>query len=130
MAKDKMHAVGKRKTAIARVWLKPGSGEIVINKRPMGAYYTRPTLHMLVTQPLELTDTAGKYDVFVNVVGGGLAGQAGAIRHGISRILAESSEDFHKILKKSGLLTRDSRKKERKIYGRPSARARFQFSKR
>jgi small subunit ribosomal protein S9 len=131
MAKTKyMHAVGKRKTAIARVYLKPGTGVITINKRPMDEYMIRDTSKMVIMQPLELTDTVGKFDILVNVLGGGLNGQAGAIRHAISRALAESDPDNRKVLKSNGLITRDARKKERKMYGLAGARRRFQYSKR
>lgn len=131
MAKVKyMHAVGKRKTAIARVYMKPGTGVITINKRPMDDYMIRDTSKMVIMQPLELTDSAGKFDILVNVVGGGLNGQAGAIRHAISRVLAESDPEKRKVLKSSGLITRDARKKERKMYGLAGARRRFQYSKR
>lgn len=131
MAKTKyMHAVGKRKTAIARVYLKPGTGVITINKRPMDEYMIRDTSKMVIMQPLELTDTVGKFDILVNVLGGGLNGQAGAIRHAISRALAESDPEKRTVLKSNGLITRDARKKERKMYGLAGARRRFQYSKR
>lgn len=130
MATESIHAVGKRKTSIARVWMKPGTGKITINKRPIDDYYIRPTLKMMVNQPFELTGTTGQYDVNVNVCGGGLAGQAGAIRHGITRALAGKDGEFRSTLKAEGLVTRDSRKKERKKYGQPGARKRFQYSKR
>lgn len=130
MAPKYTHTVGKRKTAIARLWLKPGKGDIVINKRTMDDYFLRDTSKMVIMQPLELTNNVGKYDLRVNVMGGGLSGQAGAIRHAISRALANGDLEARKILKKAGLLTRDSRKKERKLPGQPAARARFQFSKR
>jgi small subunit ribosomal protein S9 len=130
MAPSTTHAVGKRKTSIARVWLKPGKGDVVINKRELGDYMLRPTARMIINQPFELTGTSGKYDVIVNVIGGGLSGQAEAIRHGITRALSVIDADFRVVLKKAGLITRDSRKKERKLPGQPSSRARFQFSKR
>ena len=130
MSQDRTHAVGKRKTSIARVWIKPGTGQVSINKREMDDYYLRPTLKMIVMQPFELTETVGKFDVYANVTGGGLAGQAGAIRHAISRCLAEQDDELRKTLKSNGLITRDARKKERKMYGRPGARKRFQYSKR
>lgn len=129
MAPKYTHTVGKRKTSIARLWLKPGKGDITINKRTLDDYLLRATSRMMVMQAFELTDTVGKYDIRVNVIGGGLNGQAGAIRHAISRALALDPE-LRKILKKSGLLTRDSRKKERKLPGQPGARKRFQYSKR
>ncbi|NDE14213.1 30S ribosomal protein S9 [bacterium] len=131
MAKTKyIHAVGKRKTAIARVYMKPGTGVITINKRPMDEYMVRDTSKMVIMQPLELTDTVGKFDILVNVLGGGLNGQAGAIRHAISRALAESDPEKRSVLKSNGLITRDARKKERKMYGLAGARRRFQYSKR
>lgn len=130
MASKAVHTVGKRKTSIARVYLKPGKGAIVINKRDIDDYYLRATSKMIIRQPLELTGNAGKFDILVNVVGGGLTGQAGAIRHAISRALSEMDPEYRRVLKAEGLITRDSRKKERKLYGQKSARARFQFSKR
>ena len=128
--KTGVHTVGKRKTAIARIWVKPGKGKIVINKKEIEQYLWRPTSRMVVTQPLELTDTVGKYDITINVRGGGSSGQAGAIRHAISRALCEIDASYRPILKANGLITRDSRKKERKLPGQPAARKRFQFSKR
>lgn len=130
MAEELYHAVGKRKKAIARIWMKPGKGLISINKRPMDDFITRESDKTLIMRPLELTDTLGKYDIFANVRGGGLSGQAGAIRHGISRALININPDFRLPLKKAELLTRDSRMKERKKYGQPGARKRFQYSKR
>ncbi len=130
MASKAVHTVGKRKTSIARVYLKPGKGAIVINKRDIDDYYLRATSKMIIRQPLELTGNVGKFDILVNVVGGGLTGQAGAIRHAISRALSEMDPEYRRVLKAQGLITRDSRKKERKLYGQKSARARFQFSKR
>jgi small subunit ribosomal protein S9 len=130
MAVKYEHAVGKRKCAIARVWVKPGKGSITINRRTMDEYYLRATSKMVIMQPLELTDEVGKWDIMVNVVGGGLSGQAGAIRHAISRVLANQAPENRTILKKAGLITRDSRKKERKLPGQPGARRKFQFSKR
>lgn len=130
MAPKYIHTVGKRKTAIARIWMKPGKGEITINKRTMDEYYLRATSKMVILQPLELTGNLGKYDIKVNVMGGGLNGQAGAIRHAISRALANQEPEARTTLKKAGLITRDSRKKERKLPGQPGARKRFQFSKR
>ncbi len=124
------HTVGKRKTAVARLYLKAGKGDIIINKRSLEEYYSRQTSRMLVMQALELTDTVKKYDLRINVNGGGLSGQADAIRHAISRALAKMSPDHRAILKKAGLLTRDARKKERKLPGQPGARKRYQFSKR
>ena len=127
---ERKHAVGKRKTSIARIWMQPGKGEIVVNNRSLDDYYLRATSNMVVRQPLELTDCLEKFDIKVNVVGGGLSGQAGAIRHAISKALSEIDPENRQVLKSKGLLTRDRRKKERKLYGQKGARARFQFSKR
>jgi small subunit ribosomal protein S9 len=121
---------GRRKHAVARVWLQPGSGKIAINQRSLEEYFGRETSRMVFRQALELTETSGRYDVFVNVSGGGLSGQADAIRHGISRSLIKIDPAFRPALKKAGYLTRDARAKERKKYGQRGARARFQFSKR
>ncbi len=130
MNEEKYYATGKRKTSIARVWLKQGDGKITINKRSIDDYLKRETAKMIIRQPLELTETLGKFDVYVNVRGGGMSGQAGAIKHGISKALLEVNPDFRTLLKKNGFLTRDSRIKERKKYGQPGARKRFQYSKR
>ncbi len=130
MSEERYYATGKRKTSIARVWLRPGEGNITINKRPIDEYLKRDTAKMIIRQPLELTETLGKYDIYVNVQGGGISGQAGAIKHGISKALLEVNPDFRPLLKKTGFLTRDSRIKERKKYGQPGARKRFQYSKR
>jgi len=130
MAEELVHAVGKRKTSVARVWMRPGNGLITINKKPMDEYLTRDLDRILIQHPFALTDTAGKYDVTINVRGGGISGQAGAMRHGISRALVEMNPDMRSILKKAALLTRDARVKERKKYGQPGARKRFQYSKR
>ena len=130
MAEERYYATGKRKTAVARVWMVPGSGKIIINKRPLMEYLVRESDRLLLMEPLKLTDTADKFDMNVNVQGGGIFGQAGAIRHGISRVLLISNPEFRGILKKHGFLTRDSRMKERKKYGRLGARARYQYSKR
>jgi small subunit ribosomal protein S9 len=130
MSEERHYATGKRKTAVARVWLMPGEGNITINKRHIDDYLKRDTAKMVIRQPLELTDTLGKYDIFVNVRGGGISGQAGAIKHGISKALLEAHPDFRSLLKKAGFLSRDSRVKERKKYGQPGARKRFQYSKR
>ncbi|MEW6669464.1 MAG: 30S ribosomal protein S9 [Thermodesulfobacteriota bacterium] len=127
---EQNHASGKRKTAVARVWMKPGEGLITINRKPMEQYITREIDRLLIKQPLVLTDTMGKYDIQVNVRGGGISGQADAIRHGVSRALLVINPDFRPVLKKAQLLTRDSRVKERKKYGLRSARARYQYSKR
>jgi small subunit ribosomal protein S9 len=130
MATEIFHANGKRKTAVARVWMRPGKGEIVINKRSFEEYLPREADRETVLQPLKLTGTTDKYDLLVNVRGGGTSGQAGAIRHGISRALLELNADLREDLKKEGFLTRDSRMKERKKYGQRGARARYQYSKR
>ena len=130
MADQRFAATGKRKTAIARVILEPGKGTVTINKRPVDDYLDRETSKMIISQPLVLTGTYGKLDVKINVAGGGGSGQAGAIRHGISRALLEYNPEFREVLKRAGFLTRDSRAKERKKYGQPGARARFQYSKR
>ena len=130
MADQKFYATGRRKTSVARVWMKPGTGEITINKRTMDEYFGRPTSKMVVRQPLELTDNIGKFDIDVNVCGGGPSGQAGAIKHGITKALLEVDPELRTSLKKAGFITRDSRIKERKKYGRRGARRSFQFSKR
>ena len=130
MAEERYHAVGKRKSAVARVWLKPGNGLITINKRPIDEFIKRETDKLLIRHPLELTDTLDKYDIFINVRGGGTSGQAGAIRHGVSRALVGLNPELRGPLKKANLLTRDSRVKERKKYGLRGPRARFQYSKR
>ena len=130
MAETGYHAVGKRKSAIARVWLRPGQGNITINKISMDRYIPRETAKMVIRQPLDLTETGDQFDVYVNVRGGGISGQAGAIKHGISKALIEFNPDFRDKLKKAGFITRDARIKERKKYGQRSARARFQYSKR
>ena len=125
-----VHSVGKRKTSVARVWMKPGNGNILVNRKPLDEYFGRETLKMVVRQPLELTDTTGRFDLLVNVRGGGSSGQAGAIKHGISKALLVVDPLLRPNLKKAGLLTRDSRIKERKKYGQRGARARYQYSKR
>ncbi|MDA3902718.1 MAG: 30S ribosomal protein S9 [Desulfuromusa sp.] len=130
MAEQKFYATGKRKTSIARVWMKPGTGEIVVNKRPIDVFFGRETSKMVIRQPLELTDNQGKFDISVNVSGGGISGQAGAIKHGITKALLEVNPELRAVLKQAGFITRDSRIKERKKYGRKAARASFQFSKR
>ncbi len=126
----RFYATGRRKTSVARVWLFPGDGKLLINGRDADAYLMRPTSMKMVEQALQLTGTRDKYDVWCTIRGGGLVGQAGAIRLGIARALLRVSSEFRDALKGAGYLTRDSRKKERKKYGRRSARARFQFSKR
>ena len=130
MAQEIYHAVGKRKSAIARVWLKPGQGTITINKRPMDQYLVRDVERIVIKQPLEITDMLDKYDINVTVRGGGISGQAGAIRHGISRALVEINPDLRLPLKKAALIRRDDRVKERKKYGLRGSRARYQYSKR
>ena len=130
MAEQKFYATGKRKTSIARVWMKPGTGEITVNKRPLDVFFGRETSKMVVRQPLELTDNMGKFDISVNVAGGGISGQAGAIKHGITKALLEINPELRAVLKQAGFITRDSRIKERKKYGRAGARRSFQFSKR
>ena len=124
------YGTGRRKTSTARVFLRPGEGKIEVNGRPLDQYFARDTLKMVAKQPLALTETAEKFDVTVTVLGGGGTGQAGAIRHGISRALLEFNPELRERLKGEGFLTRDPRKKERKKYGQPGARKRFQFSKR
>lgn len=123
-------AVGRRKEAIARVRLVPGTGKFIINGRDCDEYFRRPTARMILLQPFEATGTVGKFDVLANVRGGGTAGQAGAVRHGIARALVAMDESYRPALRKGGFLTRDPRMKERKKYGQRGARARFQFSKR
>jgi len=130
MAEGLFHATGKRKSAVARIWMKPGTGEITINKRPMKMYLCREADQNAVLEPLELVSQGDKFDFYINVRGGGIAGQAGAIRHGISRVLVDLDPSLRDSLRKAGFLTRDSRMKERKKYGQPGARARFQYSKR
>jgi small subunit ribosomal protein S9 len=124
------YGTGRRKTASARVFLRPGAGEVKVNGRTLDNYFPNDVLKMIIKQPLLLTETAEKFDILVTVLGGGSAGQAGAIRHGISRALLEFNLELRDRLKSAGLLTRDPRKKERKKYGQKGARARFQFSKR
>lgn len=128
--KTNFYATGRRKTSVARVRFIKGKGSIDINGRDINEYFGRKTSRMVVTQPLELTETLNNYNIKINVFGGGNSGQAGAIRHGISRVLQKISNDYKATLKHAGMLTRDSREVERKKYGRPGARKRFQFSKR
>jgi small subunit ribosomal protein S9 len=130
MAEQRFYATGKRKTSVARVWIKPGSGNIVVNQRTLDDYFGRETSKMVVRQPLELTENVSKFDIFVNVKGGGPSGQAGAIKHGITKALLIVDTELRPALKKAGFITRDSRVKERKKYGRRGARRSFQFSKR
>ena len=124
------YSTGKRKDAVARVWLRPGIGTITVNKRPVETYFARPALRMIINQPAELVGRRTQYDVICTVKGGGLSGQAGALRHGISRALAAREPELRKMLKSGGFLTRDSRVVERKKYGKRKARRSFQFSKR
>jgi small subunit ribosomal protein S9 len=124
------YATGKRKNAVARVWLKPGAGKIVVNERALEVFFARPVLRMLIQQPLVAANRNGQYDVHCTVSGGGLSGQAGAVRHGISKALMNYEPDLRSVLKRGGFLTRDSRVVERKKYGRAKARRSFQFSKR
>jgi small subunit ribosomal protein S9 len=130
MSEQRYYATGKRKSAIARVYMKAGNGNIVVNKRNYDEYFTRPSLKMVIKQPLEVAGKKDQFDLYVNVSGGGVAGQAGAVKHGISKALLEYDAELRAVLKKAGFLTRDARIKERKKYGQPGARKRFQFSKR
>jgi small subunit ribosomal protein S9 len=130
MTQQRYYATGKRKSAIARVYMKTGSGNIVVNKRNYDEYFDRPSLKMIIKQPFEITGKKDQFDLYINVNGGGVAGQAGAVKHGISKALLEYDVELRGILKKAGFLTRDARIKERKKYGQPGARKRFQFSKR
>jgi small subunit ribosomal protein S9 len=130
MADIQYYGTGRRKTSTARVYLRPGSGEIKVNRRGFENYFPNEALRMIINQPLRLTDNASKFDILVNVAGGGISGQAGAVRHGITRALMEYNADLRSVLKKAGLVTRDPRQKERKKYGQKGARKRFQFSKR
>lgn len=129
-AVQQTHEIGKRKSSKARVYVRKGSGKIIVNKRPMEEYFTRPTSRLVVQQPIVLTGNEGKYDIYVNVAGGGPSGQAGATRHAIARAILAIDPTTRSVLKKEGLLTRDSRKVERKKPGQAGARRRFQFSKR
>ena len=124
------YAVGRRKRATARVYLRPGNGQFLVNKRPLDEFFSRETSKMVIRQPLGMTETLNSLDIYVTVRGGGMSGQAGAIKHGISRALTQLDPEFRPMLKKAGFLTRDARIKERKKYGQPGARKRFQFSKR
>jgi small subunit ribosomal protein S9 len=129
-AQGRAYATGKRKDAVARVWLKPGGGRIVVNGKELETYFARPTLQMILQQPIVAANRTGQYDVMATVSGGGLSGQAGAVRHGISRALTHYEPELRSVLKKGGFLTRDSRVVERKKYGKAKARRSFQFSKR
>ncbi|KMO13598.1 30S ribosomal protein S9 [Methylobacterium platani JCM 14648] len=124
------YATGKRKDAIARVWIKPGAGKITVNDRPVDTYFARPVLRMILQQPLQVADRVDQYDIVVTVAGGGLSGQAGAVRHGLSKALTYFEPELRSPLKREGFLTRDPRVVERKKYGRKKARRSFQFSKR
>lgn len=129
-AQGRAYATGKRKNAVARVWIKPGHGKLLVNGRPGEQYFARPVLQMLIGQPFHAANRHAQYDVWCTVAGGGLSGQAGAVRHGISKALVHFEPDLRGILKQGGFLTRDSRVVERKKYGQAKARRRFQFSKR
>ena len=130
MAEIEYYGTGRRKTSTARVYLRPGGGNFQVNRKDFDTYFPNETLRMIIRQPLNLTETTNKFDVLVNVAGGGPSGQAGAIRHGITRALMEYNSDLRPALKQAGLVTRDPRIKERKKYGQKGARKRFQFSKR
>lgn len=123
-------ATGRRKSAVARVRMLPGAGSIVVNEKAFETYFGRPALQMIVQQPFKVTGTVGRFDIVANILGGGLTGQADALKHGIARVLLEMNPDYRKPLKKAGFLTRDARVKERKKYGHKKARKRFQYSKR
>lgn len=129
-AQGRAYGTGRRKDSVARVWIKPGSGKMTVNGRDIATYFARPTLRMLINQPFVALNEKDRFDVICTVKGGGLSGQAGAVRHGISRALDHFNPDFHKALRKGGFLTRDSRVVERKKYGKAKARRSFQFSKR
>jgi len=129
-AMERTYATGRRKSATARVWIWPGDGKIKVNGREFEQYFPRETSRMIIRQPFEITERVDRYDVLVNVSGGGLSGQAGAIRHGLARALNSGEPELRPVLKKAGFLTRDAREVERKKYGQRGARARFQFSKR
>ena len=129
-AQGRAYATGKRKDAVARVWIKPGGGRITVNDKPVETYFARPVLRMILQQPLEVANRMEQYDIVITVAGGGLSGQAGAVRHGLARALTHYEPDLRGALKKEGFLTRDARVVERKKYGRAKARRSFQFSKR
>ena len=130
MASIQFYGTGRRKTAVARVYLRPGTGKITVNKSDFETYFPNRVLKMIIRQPLLITETAEKFDILINVSGGGMSGQAGAIRHGLSRALLEFNPELRPKLKSAGFLTRDAREVERKKYGQPGARKRFQYSKR
>jgi small subunit ribosomal protein S9 len=127
---NRAYATGKRKDAVARVWIKPGAGKVTVNSREVEVYFARPVLRMMIEQPFSVAQRSGQYDVICTVAGGGLSGQAGAVRHGISKALTYFEPELRTVLKKGGFLTRDSRVVERKKYGKAKARRSFQFSKR
>ena len=127
---ERYYATGRRKTSVARVWLQPGEGKFEVNKKTLDEFFGRETLKMIIHQPFEVTDSLGRFDVYANVCGGGISGQAGAIKHGITKALLEADPELRLTLKRAGFITRDSRIKERKKYGRRGARRSFQFSKR
>jgi small subunit ribosomal protein S9 len=127
---DRFYGTGRRKTSVARVWIHSGSGRVVVNRRTFEDYFPRETLRMIIAQPFQVTNTAGQFDVLASVTGGGPTGQAGAVRHGIARALVRFDVQLRQTLKKAGLLTRDPRMRERKKYGQPGARQKFQYSKR
>jgi small subunit ribosomal protein S9 len=127
---ERYYATGRRKTSIARVWLEPGQGTFEVNNRTLDGFFGRETLKMIVQQPFEVTDTRGRFNVYANVRGGGMSGQAGAIKHGISKAILEVHPEYREALKRAGFMTRDPRVKERKKYGKRGARASFQYSKR
>ena len=129
-AQGRAYATGKRKDAVARVWIKPGPGQITVNQRPIEQYFARPVLRMILQQPLQVANRVDQYDIVVTVAGGGLSGQAGAVRHGLAKALTHYEPDLRPPLKKEGFLTRDARVVERKKYGKAKARRSFQFSKR
>ena len=129
-AQGRAYATGRRKDAVARVWIKPGSGKVVVNGRDQDVYFARPTLRLVIDQPFQVADRAGQYDVVATVKGGGLSGQAGAVKHGISQALTRFEPALRGVVKAAGFLTRDSRAVERKKYGKAKARKSFQFSKR
>jgi small subunit ribosomal protein S9 len=129
-AQGRAYATGKRKDAVARVWIKPGSGRITVNERPVDVYFARPVLRMILQQPLHIVNRNDQYDIVVTVMGGGLSGQAGAVRHGLAKALTHYEPELRGPLKKEGFLTRDARVVERKKYGKKKARRSFQFSKR
>ena len=127
---EQYYGTGRRKSSVARVYLRPGNGQIIVNRKDINTYFGRETLKMIVRQPLELCEIAGSYNVLANVAGGGLSGQASAIRHGLARAIEKANAEMRPLLKKAKMLTRDARRVERKKYGQPGARKRFQYSKR